>query len=123
MPVLKTAYDQEYLTSVFGRDHLNPMLIYDDQPLPFTPDNRIDISYLQQVYDLGPQTFGFQTWIRQMGIYNFAKNKNYEYSSSQLLDQEDFKSLDSAQQEKLLSHGNTLFLSTVYRFIIGSNAT
>ncbi len=77
------------------------MLVYNDQPLPLTSDNRIDISYLQQVYDLGPQTFGFQTWIRQMGIYNFAKNNNYEYSSTQLLDQEDFKSLDSAQQEKL----------------------
>ena len=109
MPVLKTAYDQEYLTSVFGRDHLNPMLVYDDQPLPFTPDNRIDISYLQQVYDLGPQTFGFQTWIRQMGIYNFAKNNNYEYSSSQLLDQEDFQALDSARQEKL-------FVSWQYSF-------
>jgi hypothetical protein len=109
MPVLKTAYDQEYLTLVFGCDHLNPMLVYDDKPLPLTPDNRIDISYLQKVYDLGPQTFGFQTWIRQMGIYNFAKNNNYEYSSSQLLDQEDFKSLNFAQQEKL-------FISWQYSF-------
>jgi hypothetical protein len=44
-----------------------------------------------------------------MGIYNFAKNNNYDYSSSQLLDQEDFKSLDSAQQEKL-------FVSWQYSF-------
>ncbi len=36
-----------------------------------------------------------------MGIYHFAKNNNFEYSSSQLLDLEDFKSLDSPQQEKL----------------------
>jgi len=83
MPVLKTAYNQEYLTLVFRRDHLNPMLVYDDQPLPFTSDNCIDVSYLQQVYNLEPQTFGFQTWIWQMGIYNFAKTNNIEYSSSQ----------------------------------------
>jgi hypothetical protein len=101
MPVLKTAYDQEYLTLVFRRDHLNPMLVYNDQPLPFTSDNCIDISYLQQIYNLEPQTFGFQTWIRQMGIYNFTKINNIEYSSTQSLDLEDFKSLDSSQQEKL----------------------
>jgi hypothetical protein len=44
-----------------------------------------------------------------MGIYNLAKYNNYEYSSSQLLDQEDFKTLDSAHQEKL-------FVSWQYSF-------
>ncbi len=114
MPVLKTAYDQEYLTLVFGRDHLNPMLVYDDQPLPFTSDNCIDISYLQKVYNLQPQTFGFQTWIRQVGIYNFAKTNNIEYSSSQSLDSKDFKSLDPSQKRKTLCHMARFLSSTLF---------
>ena len=74
------------------------MLIYDDQLLPFTPENLIDVSYLQQVYNLEPQTFGFQTLLRQMGVHNFAKTSNIEYSSIQTLDLEEKKCFDSFLQ-------------------------
>ncbi len=74
---------------MFRRDQPNPMLIYDDQLLPFTPENLIDVSYLQQVYNLEPQTFGFQTLLQQMGVHNFAKTSNIDNSSIQTLDLEE----------------------------------
>ena len=43
------------------------------------------------------------------GYLQLCQNNNYEYSSSQLLDQEDFQALDSARQEKL-------FVSWQYSF-------
>jgi hypothetical protein len=79
------------------------MLIYDDQLLPFTPENLIDVLYLQQVYNLEPQTFGFQTLLRQMGVHNFAKTSNIEYSSTQTLDLEEFQCLDLSLQTKLVT--------------------
>jgi len=103
IPILKTAYNQEYVALMFGRDHPNPMLTYDDRLLPFTPNNLIDISYLQQVYNLEPQTFGFQTWLRQMGVHNFAKSSYIECSSTQTLDLEEFQCLDSSLQTKLVT--------------------
>jgi hypothetical protein len=101
MPIPKTAYDQEYISSMFSFEQPNPMLVYDDQPLPFTTNNLIDVSYLQQVYNLDVQLFGFQTWLRKMGVHNFSKSENIGYSSSQTLDSEDFKHLDQALQARL----------------------
>jgi hypothetical protein len=101
MPILKTAYDQEYISSVFSFDQPNPMLVYDDQPLPFTTNNLIDISNLQQVYNLDVQLFGFQTWLRKMGVHNFSISENIGYSPSPTLDLEDFKNLDQALQARL----------------------
>ncbi len=101
MLIPKTAYNQEYISSVFSFEQPNPMLVYDDQTLPFTTINLIDISYLQQVYNLDVQLFGFRTWLRKMGVHNFSKSENISYSSSQTLDSEDFKNLDQALQARL----------------------
>ncbi len=72
MPVLKTAYDQEYLTSVFGRDHLNPMLVYDDQPLPLTPDKE-DTKQDQAEVPATPEVE--TTTIETANTATFAKSK------------------------------------------------
>ena len=113
IPILKTAYNQEYVALMFGRDHPNPMLTYDDRLLPFTPNNLIDVSYLQQVYNLEPQTFGYQTWLQHMGVHNFAKSSNVKYSSTQTLDLEEFQCLDSSLQMKLVTAWQDYFLYIV----------
>jgi hypothetical protein len=98
---LKTAFDQDYMLEVFGTDQPNPILIYNNQPLPLTPQNLIDTSYLQEVYKLQPQLTGFQICLCKMGVRTYVRSANFNYSSAQSFDSYEFKCLDSALQARL----------------------
>ncbi len=43
VPVHKAAYDHTYMIETFGHNQPNPILQYDNNPVPMTEDGKIDI--------------------------------------------------------------------------------
>ncbi len=58
VPVHKAAYDHTYMIETFGHNQPNPILHYDNNPVPMTEDGKIDMPYLKALVALQPQKYG-----------------------------------------------------------------
>ncbi len=66
--VHKAAYDHTYMIETFGHNDPNPILQYNNNPVPLTEDGKIDIPYLKALIDLQPQKYGISTWLHKTGV-------------------------------------------------------
>ena len=74
--VHKAAYDHSYMIETFGHNQPNPILQYDNNPVPMTEDGKIDMPYLKALVALQPQKYGISTWLHKTGVYKYATEHN-----------------------------------------------
>ncbi len=70
--VHKAAYNHCYMNKIFGHNEQNPILRYNNNPVPLTEDGIIEMPYLKALIDLQPQKYGISTWLHQTGVYKYA---------------------------------------------------
>jgi hypothetical protein len=83
--VHKAAYDHTYMIETFGHNDPNPILQYNNNPVPLTEDGKIDIPYLKALIDLQPQKYGISTWLHKTGVYKYATEHNFSEGVSDVL--------------------------------------
>jgi len=83
--VHKAAYDHTYMIETFGHNDPNPILQYNNNPVPLTEDGKIDIPYLKALIDLQPQKYGISTWLHKTGVYKYATEHNLSEGVSEVL--------------------------------------
>ncbi len=83
--VHKAAYDHSYMIETFGHNEPNPILEYNNNPVPLTEDGKIDIPYLKALIDLQPQKYGISTWLHNTGVYKYTTEHNLSEGVSEVL--------------------------------------
>jgi hypothetical protein len=86
--VHKAAYDHHYMIETFGNNQPNPILQYDNNPVPMTEDGKIDMPYLKALFALQPQKYGINTWLHRTGVYKYATEYNLSQGVSDFLRKE-----------------------------------
>ncbi len=59
--VHKAAYNDCYMNKTFGHNEPNPILRYNNKPVPLTEDCNIEMNHLKALIDLQPQKYGIST--------------------------------------------------------------
>jgi hypothetical protein len=54
------------MNETFGHNEPNPILRYNNNPVPLTEDGKIEIPYLKALIDLQPQKYGISTWLTKL---------------------------------------------------------
>jgi len=85
VPVHKAAYDHTYMIETFGHNQPNPILHYDNNPVPMTEDGKIDMPYLKALVALQPQKYGISTWLHKTGVYKYAAEHNLSEGVSEAI--------------------------------------
>ena len=67
--VHKATYDHSYMIETFGHNDPDPILLYSNNPVPLTEDDKIDMAYLKALIDLQLQKYGISTWLYKTGVY------------------------------------------------------
>jgi hypothetical protein len=85
IPVLKTAYNHTYMIETFGHNEPNPILQYDNNPVPMTEDGKIDMPYLKTLIALQPQKYYISTWLHKTGVYKYTTEHNLAEGGSEAI--------------------------------------
>jgi hypothetical protein len=67
--VHKATYDHSYMIKIFGHNDPDQILLYSNNPVPLTEDDKIDMAYLKALIDLQLQKYGISTWLHKTGVY------------------------------------------------------
>jgi len=73
------------MIETFGHNEPNPILQYDNNPVPLTEDGKIDMPYLKALIALQPQKYGISTWLHKTGVYKYATEHNLSEGVSEAL--------------------------------------
>jgi hypothetical protein len=82
--VHKATYDHSYMIETFGHNDPDPILLYSNNPVPLTEDDKIDMAYLKALIDLQPQKYGISTWLHKTGVYKYATEHNHSEGVSEV---------------------------------------
>ncbi len=85
IPVHKAAYDHSYMIETFGHNQPNPILQYDNNPVPMTEDGKINMPYLKALIALQPQKYGISTWLHKTSMCKYAAEHNLSQGVSESL--------------------------------------
>ncbi len=73
------------MIETFGHNQPNPILHYDNNPVPMTEDGKIDMPYLKALVALQPQKYGISTWLHKTGVYKYAAEHNLSEGVSEAI--------------------------------------
>jgi hypothetical protein len=94
----KAAYDHNYMIETFGHNQPNPILQYDNNPVPMTEDDKINMPYLKTLFALQPQKYRINTWLHKTGVYKYATEHNLSQGVSDSLRTGDITGYDSKEK-------------------------
>ena len=57
------------MIEIFGHNDPDQILLYSNNPVPLTEDDKIDMAYLKALIDLQLQKYGISTWFQKTGVY------------------------------------------------------
>jgi len=83
--VHKAAYNHCYMNKTFGHNEPNPILCYNNKPVPLIEDGNIEMTYLKALIDLPPQKYGINTWLYKTGVYKYIIDHNLTAGVSEVL--------------------------------------
>ena len=83
--VHKAAYNHCYMNKTFGHNEQNPILRYNNKPVPLTGDGNIEMTYLKALIDLQPKKYGISTWLHKTGVYKYTIKHNLTAGVSEVL--------------------------------------
>ena len=73
------------MNETFQHNEPNPILRYNNNPVPLTEDGKIEILYLKALIDLQPQKYGISTWLYKTRVYKFIIDHNLTAGVSEVL--------------------------------------
>ena len=98
------------MIKTFGQNEPNPILQYNNNPVPFTEDGKIDMPYLKALIDLQPPKYGISTWLHKTGVYKYATEHNLSEAVSEVLRTGDItKQMGSHAEQKFLNQWFSTF--------------
>jgi hypothetical protein len=73
------------MNKTFGHNEQNPILRYNNKPVPLTGDGNIEMTYLKALIDLQPKKYGISTWLHKTGVYKYTIKHNLTAGVSEVL--------------------------------------
>jgi hypothetical protein len=73
------------MNKTFRHNEQNPILRYNNKPVPLTGDGNIEITYLKALIDLQPKKYGISTWLHNTGVYKYTIKHNLTAGVSEVL--------------------------------------